>query len=431
MDCVHHLQTQGTLNLQAAARQAEEPMQPSQLRQALGGLSDGFGIELYAHRRHRFTRGQRMPGMWGSGPQQADIVFREIRYMVCDMPGPATSNDQRQFDLGMLMPDERKCVTIPLSTSQDGCARQGDQFMDRGATCQEHVKIVPGSVNLGSGGRSSDRIMGDMTLLAHDLETPYTIAAATAARFRKDGHITLADVLSPATLAYYGQRIGELVAQRANKEPMEKRGTYGKAFQQIINLWTVDAVAKEFVSSRRLARIAAELMGVDGVRLYHDQALYKEAGGGFTPWHCDQMYWPLASHETCTAWIPFQAVPLEMGPLSFAVGSHRADFGRHLFISDDSERIIAKKVSDLPMVEMPFNLGDVSFHYGWTFHRAPPNRTHTLRQVMTIIYMDDAMRLAEPTSKEQGSDGNMFCPGTKVGEIIDTPMNPVLYHRQA
>ena len=269
-----------------------------------------------------------------------------------------------------------------------------------------------------------------MTLLAHDLETPYTLAPDAIARFRRDGHVTLAEVLSPATLAYYGQRITELVAERANREPMEQRGTYGKAFQQIMNLWTVDAVAKELVFSRRLARMAAELMGTAGVRLYHDQALYTEPGGGFTPWHCDQMYWPLDSLNTCTAWIPFQAVPLEMGPLSFAAGSHRADFGRDLFISDESERIIASKVTDLPMVEQPFNLGDVSFHYGWTFHRAPPNRTSILRQVMTIIYMDDAMRLAEPKSKAQRSDWEMWCPGARIGEVVDTPLNPPLYHRE-
>ena len=39
--------------------------------------------------------------------------------------------------------------------------------------------------------------------------------------------------------------------------------------------------------------IATELMQTDGARLYHDQALFKEAGGGITPWHADQYYWPL------------------------------------------------------------------------------------------------------------------------------------------
>jgi hypothetical protein len=37
-------------------------------------------------------------------------------------------------------------------------------------------------------------------------------------------------------------------------------------------------------------------MEVEGVRLYHDQALFKEAEGGITPWHADHtigLYQPL------------------------------------------------------------------------------------------------------------------------------------------
>ena len=63
------------------------------------------------------------------------------------------------------------------------------------------------------------------------------------------------------------------------------------------------------------------LLEVAGVRLYHDQALFKEAGGGHTPWHADQFYWPLATDRTVTAWVPLVDVPMEMGPLAFATGS--------------------------------------------------------------------------------------------------------------
>jgi ectoine hydroxylase-related dioxygenase (phytanoyl-CoA dioxygenase family) len=90
-------------------------------------------------------------------------------------------------------------------------------------------------------------------------------------------------------------------------------------------------------------------MRVDGVRLYHDQALFKEPGGGFTPWHVDQQYWPMASERSVTAWIPLQATPAAMGPLEFAVGSQRTTFGRDLAISDDSERLMARRLSDLPV----------------------------------------------------------------------------------
>jgi ectoine hydroxylase-related dioxygenase (phytanoyl-CoA dioxygenase family) len=190
-----------------------------------------------------------------------------------------------------------------------------------------------------------------------------------------------------------------------------------------------DAVAREFVFGKRLARIATELMGTRGVRMYHDQALYKEPGGGFTPWHADQVYWPLASHRCVTAWIPFQAVPEVMGPLQFSVGSHRADFlGLDIRISDESERVIAKKLSDLPVVASAFDLGEVSFHSGWCFHRAGGNATTRMREVMTIIYIDSDMRLAdEPEATKKKGDWNAWCPGAVPGGPIATKMNPLMY----
>ena len=82
---------------------------------------------------------------------------------------------------------------------------------------------------------------------------------------------------------------------RVIAEIPEKRDTYNKAFLQVGNIWTKNATVKEFCWGQRLARLAAELMGVRGVRMYHDQALYKEAGGGITPWHADQYYWPISN----------------------------------------------------------------------------------------------------------------------------------------
>ena len=151
------------------------------------------------------------------------------------------------------------------------------------------------------------------------------------------------------------------------------------------------------------------------------------AGGGFTPWHADQHYWPLASAKSVTAWIPLQATPLAMGPLQFACGSQRCAFGRDLAISDDSERLIASSLRDLAKDETPFDLGEVSFHAGWTFHRAGPNLTGQMRGVMTIIYMDAAMRLAAPQNPSQEGDTRAWCPGVAVGEVIDSRLNPRLW----
>src|SRR5688572_17189524 len=117
-----------------------------------------------------------------------------------------------------------------------------------------------------------------------DLDTPYPLTEAQIRDYRENGFVKLKNVLSPGTLAKYAPEITRKVHELNTLHlPMEERTTYQKAFLQVMNIWTQSDLVKEFVFSKRLARIAAELMGTAGVRMYHDQALYKEGRGGFTP----------------------------------------------------------------------------------------------------------------------------------------------------
>ena len=260
-----------------------------------------------------------------------------------------------------------------------------------------------------------------------DIDSPYTVTPEQISFYQENGFIKLKHVLSPETLRHYGSEISKKVVE-LNKEqvPLEQRSTYGKAFLQISNLWVHSAVVKEFVLGKRLGGIAAQLMGTQGVRIYHDQALYKEAGGGITPWHADQYYWPLTTDKTITAWIPLQETPLEMGPLAFCPKSQKFTYGRDMAISDESEMKLSEALKRFEREESKFDLGEVSFHAGWTFHRAGANTTDRPREVMTIIYMDRDMVLAEPKNKNQRADWDTWCPGARVGEIIDSPLNPVV-----
>src|SRR6185436_17080033 len=130
-------------------------------------------------------------------------------------------------------------------------------------------------------------------------------------------------VCPPEVATRYKDSITACV-KRLNSErrPMEQRDTYGKAFLQTMNLWRHDATLKDFVFARRFAKIAADLMGVPSVRLYHDQALFKEPGGGPTPWHQDEYYWPLDTSNTITMWMPLVDVPREVGSMTFGTGTH-------------------------------------------------------------------------------------------------------------
>lgn len=264
------------------------------------------------------------------------------------------------------------------------------------------------------------------------LEAPYTLTQDQLTFYQKNQFIKLKDVLDVETIAHFNAVISAQV-EKMNTEntALEERSTYGKAFLQLFNLWRENEEVKSFIFCKRLGQIAAELMRVDGVRLYHDQALFKEGGGGITPWHADQYYWPLESDKTVTAWIPLQETPLEMGPLEFSAGSHAIVEGRELEIGDESEVIIQKtlRVTDFEHVIEAFDIGEVSFHSGWIFHRAGANITNDMRKVMTIIYMDKDMILKNPVNKNQENDWHTWCPGAKVGEVIDTHLNPLIYSK--
>ena len=121
------------------------------------------------------------------------------------------------------------------------------------------------------------------------LDEPYDVTPEQVAFFQKNGFIKIKNVLSPELVAYMKETISSEVDRLNTQDlPMDQRDTYGKAFLQVMNIWTQSEPVKAIVFSKRLAKIAADLMKVSGVRLYHDQALYKEPGGGHTPWHADQ-----------------------------------------------------------------------------------------------------------------------------------------------
>ena len=266
------------------------------------------------------------------------------------------------------------------------------------------------------------------------LDQPYTLNQSQIDFYKKNAFIKLKEVLDGDTIAYYNRVISTKVDELNQQSiPLEKRDTYGKAFLQLFNLWREDPQIQTLIFSKRLAQLAADLMEVEGVRLYHDQALFKEAGGGITPWHADQYYWPLATSKTITAWIPLQATPLEMGPLEFSAGSQQVLTGRELSISDTSENVIEKnlRVNDFPHIIEAFDLGEVSFHSGWIFHRAGANTTQEMRKVMTVIYMDKDITLKAPENEGQQNDWETWCPGVPIGSVVNSPINPVLYETQS
>lgn len=249
--------------------------------------------------------------------------------------------------------------------------------------------------------------------------------------FRQAGHTIISNVASRDEVAAYREAINAAAYKyNTEKRSLDERDTYGKAFLQIMNLWEVDEAVRKFTLAKRFAKIAAELLGVSNVRIYHDQALYKEPGGGFTPWHQDQYYWPLDTDKTITMWMPLIDITEEMGMLTFASGSHDSGFVENIAISDESEKKLEGYIKEkgFPISRPHFmSAGDASCHNGWALHSAPGNTTKDItREVMTIIYFADGTRVTTPQNSHQEADRQRWLNGLAPGSLAASSLNPLV-----
>ena len=261
-------------------------------------------------------------------------------------------------------------------------------------------------------------------------EGPPSLSAEQVLDFQQKGAIHIPGVVSREEMEFFRPAINEAVQKyNTEKRKMEERDTYGKAFLQVMNLWELDEGVRQFSLHKKFANFAAQLLGVDRVRIYHDQALYKESGGGATPWHQDQYYWPLDTQKTVTMWMPLIDIDVSMGMLTFAVGSHKDGLVKNIPISDESQNLLEAYVTEkgYPIFMPDFmNAGDATFHYGYTLHKAPGNSSRQMREVMTVIYYADGAVITVPENDAQEADRLRWFNGMNPGELAASDLNPVV-----
>jgi ectoine hydroxylase-related dioxygenase (phytanoyl-CoA dioxygenase family) len=263
------------------------------------------------------------------------------------------------------------------------------------------------------------------------LDSEYPLSPEQIAAYRRDGFVVLRNVLSPEEIHAFRPRITQFVQKvMPELKPLPERSTYGKAFIQVTHLWNQDATLAGLSLSRRFGKIVADLMGVDAVRIYHDQALYKEPGGGRTPWHQDLYYIPLDGPHVLTLWIPLVDVCAEMGAMHFAAGSHRDGC---LYDGPKSDAVDAYLQDVIRQRGWPIRdtadlaAGDAVLHAGWTLHSAPGNATERTREVFNVVYFAEGSRIVERLFWQNAVRD--YLPGQQLGERAGTPINPIVFQR--
>jgi ectoine hydroxylase-related dioxygenase (phytanoyl-CoA dioxygenase family) len=255
------------------------------------------------------------------------------------------------------------------------------------------------------------------------------VDAAIIERFRTDGFVVVPDVFTDEELDHFGAGVDAAVADDMADDvrTLAEKSRSEQSFLQCLYLWTRYPDVLPFTCHPRLAATAAHLVGADAVRIWHDQALYKEPGGRPTDPHQDQPFWPIAEPRTITAWIPLDGSTVAGGAMAYYPGSHRIGLERYVdifgpetpdHIGNDPALVGTEPVR----VEVP--RGGVAFHHGLTAHLAEPNRTDRVRRVHTVIYVADGCHRSDDRP-HLAVDFDHIRPGG----LIDGTLTPVLWPR--
>ncbi len=260
---------------------------------------------------------------------------------------------------------------------------------------------------------------------------PELVSAAQIDAFARDGYVVVDGLLTDDELAHYGPLVIAAVETRAGADTrsLDERSPYEQSFQQCINLWEDHPAIRPLTFHQRVGQAAAELLGTDAVRLWHDQALFKRAHGRETDPHQDQPYWPIAETDTITAWIPFEGSTIASGAMGYLPGSHLVGLRRfqNIFQAEEAEAMLSSpEIAGIEPVYVEVPRGSVAFHAGLTVHMAKPNTTDTDRAVHTMIMFADGC-----TRAARGFHFSVDRDAIAVGDPIRGAATPILWPRPA
>jgi ectoine hydroxylase-related dioxygenase (phytanoyl-CoA dioxygenase family) len=254
-----------------------------------------------------------------------------------------------------------------------------------------------------------------------------TLTEELVENFRRDGFVVVPDLLSADELRRYGAAVDEAVAKRSSHDTraLAEKSRYEQSFIQCQNLWEDCPEVRPLSFHPAIAGTAARLLGVDAVRLWHDQALYKEPGGRETDPHQDQPYWPIVETNTITAWIPFDGSTLDNGAMGYLPGSHRLGVREfvNIFFGEPEDPLAREELAGIEPVWVEVPAGAVAFHHGLTFHLARPNATGTVRRVHTAIFFADGSTRGEGRFPHPSVER----PGIPVGGVIASDVTPLAW----
>jgi len=256
--------------------------------------------------------------------------------------------------------------------------------------------------------------------------------------YQENGFIIIEDFLTPAELATWRQHVDDAVEKRADRrladgpgwedDDSEESRYYNRVFVQRLNLWTDHEGMRELMLDPRLGKLASELAGVDGMRIWHDQALIKLPWANPTGWHLDNPYWSYSSRDAISIWVALDDATRDNGCLYFLPGTHKtATFDNSGIGVNTGELLdVYPQWAEIQSVAAPMKAGSCSFHNGLLAHGAGANMTPGTRRAMTCGYMPDGCVFnGKPNILPQN-----YLDTLEIGDALDDDsINPLIWHK--
>ncbi len=252
--------------------------------------------------------------------------------------------------------------------------------------------------------------------------------------YQKNGYVVIENFLAPQELEHWRQTTQEAVDERlaatsaALNNQHDPEAYYAQVFTQCLKLAESHAGMREIMRDPRLGRVAATLAGVDGIRIWHDQALFKPPFGNPTAWHLDNPYWSFSSPDALSLWVALDDATRDNGCLYYLPSTHKTARYDNVGIGHNQADLfkVYPEWRALASVGCPCPAGSAVFHNGLTAHGAGANMTNKPRRAMTCAYMPDG---ATFNGVQNVLPGEYFQSLT-VGDVLnDDAVNPLVWRK--
>ncbi len=187
---------------------------------------------------------------------------------------------------------------------------------------------------------------------------------------------------------------------------------------------------RELIYDKRIAELIGALAGVNGIRVWHDQALFKPPHGNPTSWHLDTPYWSFHSRDALSIWIALDDATMANGCMWYLPGTHKTARFDNAGIGPNMGDLftIYPEWSKINPVAVPLPAGGAAIHNGLCAHAAGANMTPGSRRAMTCAYMPDGCTF---NGQKNVLPKAMF-ERLKPGDLLNDPQqNPLLWSRTA